>query len=327
MSVDPSELFPEIANLYEFPSVHADMVFDMHRVGAYRRAIHQVVKPGSVVADIGTGTGILAFLALQAGAKRVHAIERTGIIECARELAVMNGFDKRIVFHHCDSKDARLNEGVDVIISELIGHMGFEEGIANTLMDARDRLLHPNGVIIPNRLSLYAAPVSASGIMDEVINVWDQIHGIDFSPMRQRALNASYVTTISERDLIGESVSVLSMQMDVAIPQRLSTTKVFKAFRPGNVDGFAVWFAATLTDSVEITSGPWSKTHWKQCFVPLKSPVYVTEDDELHASITITPRSMTSDSFIFQVENVEVHRGIPEEKTRKPDITLAASVG
>ena len=73
--LDPVELFPEVPNIYAFPCVHADMVFDKSRVAAYRDAINETVKPGDVVADLGSGTGLLSFLCLQAGAARVHAIE------------------------------------------------------------------------------------------------------------------------------------------------------------------------------------------------------------------------------------------------------------
>ena len=50
--LDPSELFPEIPNLYEFPSTHADMLFDRERTQRYKEAICQSIQPGDIVADI-----------------------------------------------------------------------------------------------------------------------------------------------------------------------------------------------------------------------------------------------------------------------------------
>lgn len=51
-----------------------------------------------MVADVGTSTGILAFFAYQAGAKRVYAIEQREVIESAREIGKANGLEDRIVF-------------------------------------------------------------------------------------------------------------------------------------------------------------------------------------------------------------------------------------
>ncbi len=45
------------------------MLDDQIRMAAYKNAIQEVVKPGMVVLDLGTGTGILGLWALQAGAK------------------------------------------------------------------------------------------------------------------------------------------------------------------------------------------------------------------------------------------------------------------
>ena len=54
---------------------HTLILNDQLRMSAYQQAIHSVIKPGMVVADIGTGTGILAKWALEAGAKIVYGIE------------------------------------------------------------------------------------------------------------------------------------------------------------------------------------------------------------------------------------------------------------
>ncbi len=68
------------------------------RLDRFQQAITKRVKPGDAVLDLGTGTGILAFFACLAGARRVYAIESGSVISLAKLLARANGFEDRIVF-------------------------------------------------------------------------------------------------------------------------------------------------------------------------------------------------------------------------------------
>ena len=81
---------------YQDLGFHRMLIADRVRSDAYQRAIRALVREGDVVLDIGTGSGLLAMFACQAGASRVYAVERTSIASVARELARANGFADRI---------------------------------------------------------------------------------------------------------------------------------------------------------------------------------------------------------------------------------------
>lgn len=78
------------------PWSHEQLVFDKIRCDTFREAIHRVVKPGDVVVDLGAGTGLLSFFALEAGAHHVYAIEISPIANAAAELIEANNFRDRI---------------------------------------------------------------------------------------------------------------------------------------------------------------------------------------------------------------------------------------
>ncbi len=302
--LNPTELFPEVSNIYEFPSVHAGMLYDNERIEKYSAAIRQVVKEGDVVADIGTGTGLLAFLCLKAGAKRVHAIERSSVIDWAKEIADKNGFDDRIVFHEEDSRGCELGEKVNVVVSELIGHIAFEEGMAEALFDAKERFLAPDGIMIPESVELKVALVEENEIYPECVDCWDEIEGIDFSAMREKAIKACYLTSLSSQNLLSEPKTFFMVDFKESKSLDLQGSHRFDLCRAGKINGIALWFEASLSPNVILSSGPWSRTHWKQCFAPLTIPINVNAGDEISVNIDMQLRTKKNNSFKFKF-NVE----------------------
>ncbi len=297
--LEPSELFPEVPNLYEFPSVHARMIFDEERVGKYSEAIQQVVKKGDIVADIGTGTGLLAFMCLKAGAARVHALERTAAVKWAKLLAEKNGFSDRIVFHEQDSRFHNLPEKVNVVVSELIGHIAFEEGMAESLFDAKERFLAPDGVIIPERVELKVALVEEKEVYPECIECWKPIHGIDYSVLREEAVKACYLTGLNDRNLLSQPKTFFMVNFSEGRQTNLKGTHAFDVCRSGKINGIALWFDADLAPGVSLSSGPWARNHWKQCFAPITAPINVSAGDNVSIDINMQLRTKENDSFKF----------------------------
>ncbi len=179
------------------------LVADNGRTLSFDRALRVKVRPGAVVLDIGTGPGILAFLACRAGAGRVYAVEPDDVIELARQVAADNGFSDRIKFIQAMTTDIDLPEKVDGIVADIRGlNPLFQKSIVS-ILDARDRFLKPEGWIIPARDTIWAAPAS-SEIYEDFIGTWNNAYQFDFSRARLRAANNFCGIRLSDRDLVAE---------------------------------------------------------------------------------------------------------------------------
>ena len=168
--VSAGERFPfgKRPKAYDAPGVHTRMLNDRVRTEAFLRAIRETVKPDDVVLDIGTGTGVLATAAAQAGARRVYAVEASGILGAARELFEANGFGNIIQAIEGWSTQISLPEPADVLVSETIGSDPLEERILEIALDARRRLLKPGARLCPSVLEVWALPVLApAGELDQ----------------------------------------------------------------------------------------------------------------------------------------------------------------
>ena len=104
---------------------HELMLNDHIRMAACENAIKRLVQPGMTVVDLGTGTGILAQWALEAGARTVDAIDMNeNMIEEARARLSHAGYSDGVRLHRALSYEVTLPERVDVVMSEILGKPG-----------------------------------------------------------------------------------------------------------------------------------------------------------------------------------------------------------
>jgi protein arginine N-methyltransferase 1 len=278
--------------MFESIFQHKIILADQVRMEAYKKAIQEVVKKGDVVADIGTGSGILAFFAVQAGAKKVYAVEQNEIIEEAKKLAKINGLDKRIVFIKGRSDRVEVPEQVDVITSELIGFFGLEENLHRFKIDARKRFLKPRGRLVPSWLELFLVPVESEAILKDNMGLWsNDYYGCDFSLVRSYAVSQRYVTDCSGKmKLLAPSsmISHLNFYEIEKVPSVFHGEYVIN--KNGIFHGLVGYFQAGLSQSVVLSTSPENPlTHWKQTFFPLKEGVMVEDGDEVCCKIIAIP--------------------------------------
>jgi predicted nicotinamide N-methyase len=163
------------------PRWYYSVLHDHVRLAAYERAIRATVKPGSLVLDIGTGSGILAMIAARAGAALVVACERNvALAQVAETIVARNGLSDRIRIVAGESSALRvgveLPRRADLAISEVLGVNLLDEGILPTMAAARGDLLAADAPSVPRRGSIYVALVQADKSFPKSV---DAVMGFD----------------------------------------------------------------------------------------------------------------------------------------------------
>lgn len=158
---------------YSDIDVHKLMLHDRIRCEAFRRALADIVTPGSVVLDVGAGTGLMSIFAAQAGARVVYAVERTSTAQLAQRIISDNGLTERIRVMQDDMENVELPEKVDVIVSEWLGGYGIDENLLPVIVQARDRWLKPGGKLIPGVVSSWIVP-AYDGLLEQDAEFWHQ---------------------------------------------------------------------------------------------------------------------------------------------------------
>jgi protein-L-isoaspartate O-methyltransferase len=136
---------------------------DTARTEAFRAAILATVKPGDVVLDAGSGSGILSFFAAQAGARQVLAVEFDPFVaQCLEQSVRANGLSDTITVICGDVRSAALPQQVDVFIAEMIDTGLIDEMQAEVINRLREQgVLGERTRMVPARYETHVALGSA----------------------------------------------------------------------------------------------------------------------------------------------------------------------
>jgi SAM-dependent methyltransferase len=265
---------------------HRRMLADRVRHDAFRAALAKVIRPGqSTVADIGAGTGILAFLARKLGAREVWLYDPGAVLGLAEVIAARNGIDG-LHFVPARSLDVADPPKVDVVVAEVLGNFAYEEDVLETLRDAR-RFLKPGGTLIPRSIEQWTAPVTSERF-EEDLKSWRRVgFGLDWSDAEQMTRNNMYVFAIEPGDLLaGAAARWDALTFAGPIDSRRAGTASWRLGAPTTIYGFALWWDCTLAPGVELTTSPFApRTHWDQIYLPLLDPLAGLAGDEVTLAV------------------------------------------
>lgn len=252
---------------------HRVLLHDRIRMDAYRAAIRSVVRPGNVVADLGTGTGVLAFEALAAGAAHVHAVEvDPATLAMARKEAIRRGLSEKLTFYRGLSQHVHPKNRVDVVITETLGNFGMNENILSVLLDARTRWLKRGGKTIPIRIALSIVPLG---------------HLPRLGRYKSGGLPSAIV---SPQDFLAAPVTPPPLYFRTVRQSTHQARFTMKIRETGLLTAFAGWFTVWLTNRIHFTTAPNAPpTHWQQAILPLRTPVPVRAGQRLKFWLEIAP--------------------------------------
>lgn len=287
---DPSGYYFESYAAHE---IHETMLKDFVRTNAYRDFIYQNKQlfKDKVVLDIGCGTGILSMFCAKAGAARVIGVDKSDIIDKARENIFNNNLSDIVTCVKGNIEDMTLPvDKVDIIVSEWMGYCLLYEAMLPSVLFARDKYLRPDGILIPSSATLWIAPVRDEIYISEHISYWRDVYGFDMKAMQEGIYDEVRIDTMPKSSLCGEPFSFKVLDLYSVSPEDLSFNAEWATEMnavPGGVDGFLIWFDTFFSPSrtaslpqamttphtfslagpgnVAFTTGPdGPETHWKQ---------------------------------------------------------------
>lgn len=269
---------------------HGRMITDRRRLEAYASALRRAVESGTIVVDVGTGTGILALLACRYGARTVYAIEASDTIEVARDIARANGVADRIQLIHGWSTEITLPEAADVIVSDLRGVLPLFAHHIPSILDARRRFLKPGGALIPARDVVWLAVVTAPDLYEPYVTPWERNdHGFDLSVVRPLVTSGWRKCRARPSQLLLEPRPWATLDFATIESTDVAGAVSWVATEAGTAHGLVLWFDAELGPDVWLSNAPGApEAIYGQAFFPLADPVALGPGDSVRVSLAAT---------------------------------------
>lgn len=249
-------------------SYQHNLLRDAGRLDAYAKAVALAVRPGDVVADLGSGSGVLAHLAARAGARKVYAVEANRHTAAAlRRLLERNGDLGAVEPVEADAERWVPPEPVDVVVAELM-----ETGLLHEPMAAALRHVHAAWPRRPRAVVPAGATLLVEGVETE-----DTFHGYAAPLAGFRAAGSGRALT--------DAAAYAALDFARPPPEGVDAAVALRARERGTVRALRLGTVTDLAPGLRYETGPGYCT---PVVLPLARPVAVEPGLALEARLSYT---------------------------------------
>lgn len=257
------------------------------------------------------------------------------IIFKAREIVKVNGLSEKITLIQGKMEEIELPyPKVDIIISEWMGYFLLYESMLDTVLYARDKYLAKDGLIFPDKATIFVAGIEDGEYKDEKIgcmcpllvsralvatpvfclyanflsSVWDNVYGFDYSPLKETALSEPLVDTVEVKAVVTDPTNVLTLNLYECTTEDLAFSCPFDlvARRDDFIHALVAWFDIEFTachKPIRFSTGPHTKyTHWKQTVFYLKDVLTVEQGEKIECSLHNRPNEKNKRDLDIKIQ-------------------------
>jgi len=268
------------------PAWHLPMMNDLTRNNAYLKALESAIGGGELVLDIGTGSGLLSMMAADSGAGKVFTCEVSQTIsQVAEKVIARNGYDSRVKVINKKSTDlivgSDIEDKADVLVSEILSSEFVGEGVQQTILDAKKRLLKKNGKMIPESGFIMISLIENNSDLANEMFV-DNSNGYDLSDFNSISQKKFVFSIQKEPVLLSEPIQTFGF--DFCTQEKIQSGEKsieIMATREGFCAGLVQWIKVRLFEDIVYENNPVEifksdvATGWRTPIYRFDKPLYV----------------------------------------------------
>lgn len=178
----------------------------------------------------------------------------------------------------------------------------------DTVLYARDKWLKPNGMMFPDRGTLYITAIEDRQYKDEKINWWDDVYGFDMSCIRKVAVTEPLVDVVDPKQVVSTACMVKEVDLytvqkaDLNFSSKFSLTIKRNDFVQALVTYFNIEFTKCHKRLGFSTSPDSTYTHWKQTVFYLDDHMTAKKNEEIHGTFQMKPNERNNRDLDFVID-------------------------
>jgi len=259
------------------------------RAGSYKKAIMQQVKD-KIVIDVGTGPeAILAQHCVEAGAKRVYAIEILDeMYQKAKSKIKSLGLEDKIILIHGDIMDISLPEKADYCVCALVGNLGSSDGCIPIMNRARQFLQDP-ACMIPHRS---VTQIAAMSVPKDLVNYHFTEAGAYYLENIFGNVGHSFdlrigLQNVAEHHLVSTTGIFEDLDLTTELPLNQERDIELVITADAEVNGFLLWLNLHTAPGIVNDIFKSQKSFLPIFFPVFEDPLPVRKDEVIRAKVWV----------------------------------------
>jgi protein arginine N-methyltransferase 1 len=318
-------------NNYLLPSEVYSSIFDQHiSTLSFRAAIeiNSEFFEDKTVLVINSGIGLYSLFCGKAGAKKVYSIEpNKTYFKFQKKIVQLNKYQDIIEVYNCDVEDIYNIEKVDIIVCEWMGNFLLSNSFLRSVIYARDKFLVRDGLIFPDKATLYICGIQDEEFKQSKFKMWDNVYNVNMSCVKNVSFKDPYIDTFNKKNILSTICPIFEVDLYKIKESEINFSNSYELIfnKNDNLSALAGWFDVEFSktpNKIRFTTSPFNQyTRWKQTIFYLEKNIKVYKGSALTGSfcVRVDPNSQDMNCIDIKISYQLVNKNANFSKIKQSD--------
>jgi protein arginine N-methyltransferase 1 len=318
-------------NNYLLPSEVYSSIFDQHiSTLSFRAAIeiNSEFFEDKTVLVINSGIGLYSLFCGKAGAKKVYSIEpNKTYFKFQKKIVQLNKYQDIIEVYNCDVEDIYNIEKVDIIVCEWMGNFLLSNSFLRSVIYARDKFLVRDGLIFPDKATLYICGIQDEEFKQSKFKMWDNVYNVNMSCVKNVSFKDPYIDTFNKKNILSTICPIFEVDLYKIKESEINFSNSYELIfnKSDNLSALAGWFDVEFSktpNKIRFTTSPFNQyTRWKQTIFYLEKNIKVYKGSVLTGSfcVRVDPNSQDMNCIDIKISYQLVNKNANFSKIKQSD--------